>query len=294
MPEINASTLTPEGRIHALLVGPSGVGKSGAAMSFDGKCYVLDFDDRGKGAAMGCSFLQEKRLRGDIIINRILPWIGQTPQGLEQVYNVLEALDARVTKGEIQNVLLDGTTSMKRFFINESVNRALATSGNSNSLKHFQIGKAVMPGKPDHNYAAICMANVIYDNLKTFKCNVFISTHIQDKWIISPTPEDPERVISVGETITAPGQLKGEIPSWFDEVWEFSIDASATSQRPTRYVQFEGKWAHTSFADLGEMQKGVWVKKYKFDITGKSLQEVLRPTFERMKAAPPQVEVVKK
>lgn len=293
MPEINASALVPDARIHALLIGPSGLGKTSAAMSFPGKAYVLDFDDRGKGAALGCDFLEEKRLRGDIIINRILPWVGGIPQGLKEVYSVLESLDSRVIKGEIQNVIVDSTTSMRRFFINEAVNRTLSTSGRSDSLKHFRIGEAVMAGKPDHNYAATCMLNLIYDNLKDFKCNVFISTHLNDKIIASPTPEDPERVITIGQKITAPGQLQEELPSWFDEVWEFQMDASVTSAPPIRYAVFKGKWARTSFKELGELEKGVWKKKFKLDITDRSLYEVLRPTFERMKMAPV-VEVTKK
>jgi len=301
MPEYNAATLQPDQRIHALLVSDSGRGKTSAAMSFveshpGKKVYVLDWDDRAKGAVLGSPFLEEYQRRGDIIINRISPWIGTIPQGLKEVYAILENLDARVTKGEIGTVIADSTTSMRRFFVNESVNRTLTTTGRSDSLAHFRIGEAIMAGKPDHNYAATCMLNIIYDNLKTFKCNVFISTHLNDKIVPAPTPEDPERVITVGQTITAPGQLKIEIPSWFDEVWEFEMDASVTSAPPRRYVVFQGKYARTSFRDIGEMKNGKWERKHKLDITDKSLYQVLRPVFERMKAPPPGqvVEVAKK
>lgn len=285
MPEQNASLISPDKRIHALLVGPSGFGKTAAACTFPGKTYILDFDDRATGAIEGCEFLQEKKRKGEIIVNRILPWIGKAEQGLKQVYDVLEPLDDRVTKGEILNVICDGTTSMRRFFINESMNRNLNTSGKGSTLKHFQIGEAVLGGKPDHLYAGVCMANIIYDILKTFKCNVFLSTHLTDKFIPAPTQEDPDRVVSIGETITAPGQLQNEIPSWFNEVWEFEKDASIKSSPPVYSVIFQGKWARTSFRELGEMKDGKWVKRYKLDISNKPLYEVLRPTLERMKAA---------
>lgn len=289
MPEFNASLVSPDTRIHALLVAISGRGKTAAACSFPGKTYILDWDDRAKGAIEGCDFLQEKKRKGDIIINRILPWINKAPQGLKEVYSILEELDTRVSSGEIKNVLCDGTTSMRRFFINESQNRSLNTSGKADSLKHFAIGEAIMAGKPDHNYASVCMTNIIYDILKTFKCNVFLSTHLQDKWIPAPTEEDKDRVISVGQTITAPGQLQNDIPGWFDEVWEFEKDASSKSSPPTFSVIFSGTFARTSFRDLGQYEKKdgkeVWTRKYKLDITGKPLYEVLRPTLERMKAA---------
>ena len=141
-----------------------------------------------------------------------------------------------------------------------------------------------MGQKQDHNYAATCMLNIIYDNAKTWPCNLFLSTHLKDKIIASPTEQDPERVITVGQTITAPGQLTIEIPSWFNEVWEFEIDASITSQPPRRYVKFQGAFARTSFRELGHTgPKGDWIKTHRLEITNKSLYEVLQPTLERMK-----------
>jgi hypothetical protein len=279
----NASALLPERRIHGLLIGPSGAGKTGAAASFPGKTFILDFDDRAKGPIMGCEFLQEKVRKGEIEIETVLPWRGKVSVGLQDIYNVLEPLDTRVSKGEIDNVIVDSTTSMRRFFVNDSVNKELKTSGRSSSLAHFKIGEAILGQKQDHNYAATCMLNVIYDNLKTFRCNVFISTHLKDKVIASPTQEDPERVVVVGQTITAPGQLAMEIPSWFDEVWEFDIDASITSQPPRRFVVFQGKWARTSMRELGYEDKGKWIKTHKLEITNRSLYEVLKPTLDRMK-----------
>lgn len=284
---INVSMMQPDSRFHTLLVGPSGAGKTGAALSFPGKSVVIDFDDRAKGPIFGCKFLKEKRESGDIMVERIQPWKDQKVIGLGDVYKVLDAVDLQVTKKEVVNVIVDSTTSMKRFFVNDSINRELKTSGRSNSLTHYQIGEAVLGQKQDHNYAAQCMLNIIYDNLKTFNCNVFISTHIKDKLVSSPTQEDPERVIKEGETITAPGQLATEIPSWFDEVWEFQLDVSVASLPPKRFVVFQGKWARTSMGDLGfNDSKGNWVNTHRLEITDKPLYEVLRPTLERMKAVP--------
>jgi|ERR1700741_557585 len=279
----NAFDLKPDRRIHALLVGPSGVGKTAAACSFPGRTFILDFDDRAKGAILGSEFLQEKVQKKEIEIERILPWRGKTPIGLKDVYSFLESVDTRVTKGEIDNVILDSTTSLKRFFVNDSINHDLTTSGKSNSLAHFKIGEAVLGQKQDYNYAATCMLNVIYDNLKTFACNLFVSTHIKDKTVSSPTPEDPERVIVTGETITAPGQLTIEIPSWFDEVWEFQVDVTNKALPPKRFVVFQGKWGRTSFRGLGQYnEKGVWTPTHKFDITDKALYQVLKPTLDRL------------
>jgi hypothetical protein len=280
----NAADIKPDRRIHALLVGPSGVGKTGAAASFPGKTFIVDFDDRAKGPLQGCEFLQERVRNRQIEVERIVPWQGKKLVTLKDVYNILEVVDSRVAKGEIDNVIVDGTTSMKRFFVNDSVNHDLSTSGRAGTLAHFHIGEATLAQKQDHNYAATCMLNVIYDNLKTFPCNVFLSTHIKDKVVASPTPEDPERVLTVGETITAPGQLAVEIPSWFDEVWEFQLDTSNNSLPPKRFVIFQGKWARTSFRNLGYIEKGEWKTAHKFDITNKSLYEVLKPTLDRLES----------
>jgi hypothetical protein len=89
----NASALLPERRIHGLLIGPSGAGKTGAAASFPGKTFILDFDDRAKGPIMGCEFLQEKVRKGEIEIETVLPWRGKVSVGLQDIYNVLEPLD---------------------------------------------------------------------------------------------------------------------------------------------------------------------------------------------------------
>lgn len=272
---INAANLQPDRRIHALLIGPSGSGKTAAAASFPGKTFILDFDDRAKGPLLGCEFLQERVRSGEIEIERMLPWIDQKANGLADIYRVLDSVDLRVTKGEIDNVIVDSTTAMRRFFVNESINRELKTSGKANTLAHYKIGEVKLGQKQDHNYAAHCMLNLIYENLKTFRCNLFVSTHLKDKTIAAPTQEDPERVIVVGQTITAPGQLTIEIPSWFDEVWEFEIDAAIKSQVPRRFVVFQSQLAHTALRNL---------PSHRLEITGKSLYEVLKPTMERMKA----------
>lgn len=293
MTPMNANLWKPDRKIHCLMIGPSGAGKTSGAASFPGKTVILDWDDRAKGIA-GCDFLAEKIKSGQVIVYRILPWRGKTSQGLKDVYNVLEVVDEKVTRGEFDNVIVDSTTSMRRFFVNDSINRELATSGKSSTLAHFKIGEAVLGAKQDHNYAAQCMLNIIYDNLKTFPCNVFVSTHIKDKVIASPTQEDPERVIVVGETITAPGQLTIEIPTWFDEVWEFELDTVNKALPPKRFVIFQGKWARTAFRELGQYDaKNQWVRTHKFDITNKSLYECIKPTLDRMAPieATPQGEV---
>jgi hypothetical protein len=260
-------------RIHCLLVGPSGVGKTSLAAGFPGKTFILDWDDRAKGVR-GCPWLEEKIRNKEVEVETILPWQGNTPIGLPQVYDKLEILDGRITKGEIQNVIIDSTTSMRRFFVNDSINRGLKTSGKGSTLAHFKIGEAVMGGKPDHNYAATCMLNIIYDNAKTWRCNLFVTTHIKDKVRSAPTQDDPERTIVEGQTITAPGQLAEEIPSWFDEVWELESDVTNKALPPKRFVIFSGKWARTTLIGL---------PSHRIEITNKSLYETIKPVWDKMK-----------
>src|SRR5689334_14025056 len=139
----NANQLAPDSRIHALLVGPSGAGKTAAAASFEGKTHIIDFDDRSKGPLLGCQFLQDRVKTGQITIHTILPYAGTKQNSLTDVYSILESVDAGVNRREIDNVIVDGTTSMKRFFINDAVNNDLKTSGRGGKLAHFKIGEAV-------------------------------------------------------------------------------------------------------------------------------------------------------
>lgn len=283
----NASLLQPDRRWHALLIGPGGVGKTAAALSFPGKSFILDFDDRAAGPVKGCEFLQEKRRKGQIEIETILPWTGKTATRIDKIYSILEDLDTRVSKGDVDNVLVDSTTSMRRLFVNESLN------GDKTNVKHHQLSGLSVSQKQDYLYAATAMSNILYDNLKTFRCNLFVSTHLKDKVVASPTQEDPERVVVVGQTITAPGQLQIEIPTWFDEVWEFESDTSIKSQPPRRWVVFQGQWARTSLRNLGYQDKDKWVSTHRLDITNRSFYEVLKPTLERMKAEDTAQAVVK-
>jgi len=273
----NANQLVPDRRIHALLIGPSGSGKTAAACCFPGKTFILDFDDRAKGPINGCTFLQEKVKSGQIEIETILPWKGQRATTIKDIYTILEILDNRITKGEVENVILDSTTALRRLFVNE------ATNSDKTNIKHHIIIDVKVSQKQDYLYAATAMSNIIYDNLKTFRCNLFISTHLKDKVIASPTQEDPERVIVVGQSITAPGQLAVEIPSWFDETWEFEIDASIKSKPPERFVVFQGLFAKTSMRNIGYEENGKWTPTHKLNITNKNFYEVLKPTLERMK-----------
>ncbi len=284
----NANLLKPDNNIHALLIGKSGCGKTGAAVSFPGKSYVLDFDDRIRGI-MGCPFLDQKIKNGEVEWATILPYESGGPktQGLAEVYKQLEIVDAKVNAKQVDTVILDSVSSMVRFFVNESVNRSLATSGKGSSLNHFKIGEAVMAGKPDHNYAATCIANVIYENMKSWRCNIFISSHFKDRIVPAPTPEDPERTIVTGQVLKAPGQLSEEIPSWFNETWEFTKDASVTSQPPRYYVNFQSGIAKTTFR-VSTDSKVVTANDavpFKLDITGRSLYECLKPYLEKRKGA---------
>ena len=265
---LNASYLEPDRRIHALLIGPSGSGKTAAALSFPGRTHILDFDDRAKGPLLGCKWLQEKRLSGEVEINRILRYTDKKANGYNEVFRELESLDTRVSKNEVENVILDSTTSMRKFFVDES-------RDGIGEVRHHKIGQVELSQKQDYNYAATAITNVIYQNLKTFKCNVFISTHFRDKLIASPTPEEPDRVVSAGQTITVPGQLQVEVPSWFDEVWEFQVDDTIKSSPPRRFVVFQSAFAHTSFQ----------LDKHRLEITDRSLYEILKPTLEKMKGA---------
>lgn len=250
--------------MHVVLVGTSGVGKTCAACTWPGKTIVLDFDDRIKGI-LGVPFLEEKIKKGEIEFETIVASRGNSYTTIKDIYTILEKIDIRVGKKEIENVIVDSTSSMVRFFINESLN-----SGKL-GIKHHNIGDLSIAQKQDYNYCATAMSNIIYDNLKTFRCNVFLNSHYKDRVIFAPTDADPERTLVVGQKLKAPGQLSEEIPSWFDETWELQIDATIKSQLPRRTVYFKGEIAKSCIPGIPQ----------KLDYTGKSLYDEVRKILKK-------------
>lgn len=255
----NASMLGSN-HVHALLISPSGAGKTVIGASWPGKYFCLDFEDRIRGI-FGVPWLKDKIAAGDIEFESFVPRKDGIKMGIDNIYKCLQILEVRVNRGEIQNIQLSSTSALIRYLINESLNNKI-----TNAPKHYQIGSVELPQKQDYNYTAVCMANVIYTNLKSFKCNVFVDSHLKDKVIASPTAEDPDRTIVTGRTLKAPGQLADEIPTWFDETWELEVDDTIKSQTPRRYALFKSKLAKSAFLGI----------PHRVEYTDKNLYELIK------------------
>jgi hypothetical protein len=256
----NANLLEKTPHTHALLISPSGAGKTCIGAGWPGKYVCMDFEDRIRGI-LGVPWLNEKIARGEIEWESFVPKRGGKMLGYNDVFTYLAKLEVRVATGEVQTVQLSSTSSLIRFLISESLNNGIA-----NKPKHYNIGQIELAQKQDYNYTAACMANIIYTNLKSFKCNVFIDSHLKDKVVAAPTETEPDRTLVVGRTLKAPGQLADEIPTWFDETWELTVDDTIKSQPPKRYVLFKSALAKTTIQGI----------PHKVEFTDKNLYDVIK------------------
>lgn len=262
----SAKYLDPTKRLHCLSVGPSGSGKTCAAVTAfsledvkasNGRIEIVDIDMRVKGI-LGVPYIKPYIDANVINFEQFAP---DSADNLGRLSDHLDYLLRETQKGNVFEVVFDSTNHLVSLILIFS----LAKSG----IKHSKItiGKKEieMTQKQDFNLAYTVVREAVYKQLKSLKCNLFVSSHLKDKVIAAPTAEDPERTIVIGRTFKVPGQLADDLPTWFDETWEFEVDDSIRSSEPKRFVRFKSALAKTCMPSM----------PVRVDITGKPLYEVL-------------------
>jgi len=240
--------ITPLTRFFGLFAGPSGDGKTCAAVSFPGPIYCFDLDDRIKGALAAKKWLGKI----DLEFHRYFGYADIEVKLNEFVTQI----NARTFK--YKTVIFDSITASSRSYIQEAVK--LGVKGDtSDDGKPRRLGTVYMPGWNAYNYESIAHYNVIIAYLKAFPCNVIISAHKSERF-------NKKGEIS-GVDILARPKIAAELPVYFDEVYEFQRDHNDVKNSTKYTVKFRGDLAKTVMekAPFGEV-----------DITEKNFYELLK------------------
>lgn len=241
--------ITPLTRFFGLFVGPSGDGKSCAAVSFPQPIYCFDLDDRIKGALAAKKWLGKI----DLDFHRYFGY-SDIEAKLEEF---LKQINARNFK--YKTILFDSVTSSSRSYIQEAVKLAKAGDTTDDGASPRRLGKVLIPGWNAYNYESIAHYNVIIAYLKQFPCNVIVSAHKTERF--------DKKGNMTGIDVLARPKIAAELPTNFDEVYEFERDYNDVKETTIYKVKFRGDLAKTV------MEKAPYGS---VDITEKNFYELLK------------------
>ena len=234
---------------RALLIGPTGRGKTIAAASFPGKTLVIDFDNRHKPII---DWYPERL--GEISVEVIYPlnyWTTFKP--------LIDDLESG--KQRFDNVLLDGITTMS----NTTVVMQMIVKGAGPDKGKITKGGIAVPSWDEFNGEAMLITQLL-ETLKSIKCNLFVTAHPVVKTRIEGAKTVKEvSIISFGT------KLAPMIPTYFDEVYAFDYEFDINAGKPVK------RFVYTSptqdYPDVKSALKGL---PGKLDITGKNFYDVIK------------------
>jgi AAA domain len=220
----NLNSETYEKYIRALLVGPTGRGKTIAAASWPGKTLDVDFDGRHKPII---DWYPERVKAGDYSVETV------SPQNFWTVFKPL--IDNICKYNPYQNIIIDGITSLStttvvmQMLIKGSFKNWFGvkeTSGDKEEGKGSKItaGGVMVPGWDEFNGEAMIISTLL-ETLKSLKCNLFVTAHP-----VSRTAIDKKKTTKYTSITTFGPKIESIIPTYFDEVWFFDYKVDTDSQ----------------------------------------------------------------
>lgn len=241
---MNAKNTVPSKRYHALHLGPSGAGKTCAGVTVGdtdekmSKVFIFDVDNRFKGI-FGLPVLLDKIKAGMIEVEQY----NQTDpnERAKKLMADLETVKKMVPSGQIDTIIFSSTTSATDLYREQARS---STSG----IKHNILLGRVMTQIQDYGYIDRAHRDVIVSDLNKLSCNVVIESHFCDDGYTKET-EEGDIFIKTGTKINLPGKLSTDLPTWFDETYEFFIDESIHNQ-PHYKIKTKSKFAKTSIPGL--------------------------------------------
>ena len=236
-----ATDLKEEIQIRGLLVGRKGCGKSTAASTFPKPMLIIDIDKRIQSlrGVKGVEYIQFKKLN------------------FEELQETFYQLSLQVDRGtyKYKTLLFSSTTSLQTFLLEEAL-ILIPQEGKQ------QIGKLKIPGMRHYLYCSEAINQLLLNQLFYFPGNVLLEAHVVTKFNKTGDP--------VGQMLLNTEKISERIPTFFNEVWEFSKELGASPSVPPRhYVNFKSDIADTAFTQLPFKQ---------IDITGKKFY----PELQRM------------
>ena len=231
---LKATDLKEEIAIRGLFVGRKGCGKSTAASTFPKPLLVIDIDKRIQSlrGIEGVEYIQFKKLNFD------------------ELQDTFYQLSLQVDNGtyKYKTLLFSSTTSLQTFLLEEAI-KLIPQEGKQ------QIGKLKVPGQRHYLYCSEAINQLLLNQLFYFPGNVLLEAHVVTKFNKTGDP--------VGKALLNTEKIAERIPTFFNEVWEFSKVLGASPNVPPDYfVNFRSDIADTAFTQLPFKRVTITGKKF--------------------------------
>jgi hypothetical protein len=271
---MDAATLTNESRFNGLFVGASGSGKKAAACTFPHPIKYYDMDGRIRGL-LGSPWVERSGI----------DWKYYPPimkEGL--VYKVLnddlEVLEMQATMGKIPyKTIYMGSLTGEAFALLRDAVALTHDPGSKDSKKTGKyIGSLAMADPGDYNYVYTGIRNILAFFRSLPGVNIIIGAHTIPRFAKPMNPDGTINTyadnIQVGSKLSLPDKIGAEVPSGFDNVFEFSKRFDGLNEK--FYVQFRSDIARTTYPQL---------KPGLHDITNTNFYEYLQKQLGTQAAA---------
>jgi hypothetical protein len=246
---MDASQLTNESRFNALFVGPSGCGKKAAACTFPHPIKYIDMDGRIRGL-LGADWVERKGI--DYKYYPPVKTAGQTLM-YKELNDDLESLmiQASVNQLPYKTIILASLTGEFYGLLKDAV-MLTHQEGGQGGKKGKYIGSLAIPDPGDYNFVYVAIRNVLAFFRSLPGVNIIVMGHTVAKFA---KPIKPDGTIDtyadnivVGSKLSLTDKASAEIPSGFDNIFEFSKRFDGNSEH--FYVQFRSDIARTTYSKL--------------------------------------------
>lgn len=264
----NAGDLTANtSRFIAMFVGPKHSGKTCAAASFlptrkdQNRIRIFDFDGRINGL-LGAPWIDRTLVDYDYYPPRLSASNkDNTKQVMERLNNDFDFLLSQYKTGSCPygTVILDSLTAETFALLCDAIPLTHSEG------KGKKIGTLNMAGPEDYGFEATGTYATLAFLRSVPAQNIIVTAHVIPRYgRLNEDDKYSERVI-VGEQLSLRDKITANIGIYFDHIFRF--DREVIGQKERHSVVFRSDLACTSFPQL---------PFGKIDITGKSLQEVIK------------------
>ena len=204
-------------RIKALFVGPSGTGKSIAAVTFPKPLYIMDIDTRIRSVRH--FFNNRPEVLKDVVHD--------TFPTFAHFVDAFERLERYAVKSEMpyKTILIDSITSLSQSSLRHGLTeKAGGVTNLLSGKKGHRIAGVAIPTWDEWNMEATVFREIMYAATHVFKCNVILTAH-QYHTEETVTERDGDKSITRNVTkyhiLTGAKKAAAALPTDFDEIYYF-------------------------------------------------------------------------
>lgn len=245
----DASTLTNENNILALCVGESGSGKKSAVCTFPHPIQYLDFDRRIQGL-LGSPWVERKGIN-----YKYYPPIRKDGGVVyKELNDDLDAIYTQVNTNTYpyKTIVLGSITGQSFAHLKDAVSLTHNNDPKKGEKKGKHVGPMAMADPADYGFQSMAIKNTIAFLKSLGGVHIMVLGHVVDRYGKPKNKEgevDPyaESVV-VGSKLSLTDKLSAEVPSGFNNIWEFSKEENGNDVN--YFVRFRSDIARTTFPKL--------------------------------------------